>query len=123
MPDMQHLDYFPLFNDAVDHAIDAMLPSIKQVPHCLFLGRYRTPVGILFQTENLLLQPYVPLLCGIGAGDADFVIRMLEVALRAGSDVNDVCHAGFQTRQKIVWQAGPSVFESPPTPAAFLPRR
>ena len=123
MPDMQHHYRFALFNDAVDHAINAMLAPIEQVPDCLFLGRYRTPVGKLFQTENLFLQPCVPLSCGIGADGVDFVIQVLEVALRAGSDTNQVCHAGLRIHQKTAWPAGPSLFWSPPTPVGFPPCR
>ena len=94
---VQNFDHLPSLDDAVYYTVDMRVAAIQEVPESLFLGRNRTPVWELFQSEDLTLQTLVPFPRGFGRCSVDFPIEMFKVALRAQRDINEVCHAGIQT--------------------------
>src|ERR1700693_5359226 len=91
MPDVEHLHLFLFFQNPEDRTIDVGLAAIEEVPKDGALGRGRTPVRLVAQTEERLPEPSVP-----GEGltrpvSRDRAIKVFEVALGTRSDINAVC--------------------------------
>src|SRR5713226_254804 len=78
------------------------------------LGRRGASVRMVLQTENSFLETPVRFQGCIGMSCVDFSVQVGKVALSAGSDVNEVCHARLRNRRKTPSPAGPFLFSRPP---------
>jgi len=106
MPDVKHIHLLAPFPDTVYHPIEVRLAAVEQMPEIGILRGYRAPVRMLFQAEDGLAEAPVPFQGGVGVLGVDFGKEKGKVALRSGSEVNDVYHAGFRIRRKIPLPAG-----------------
>src|SRR5258708_27183178 len=95
--------------------------AIKQMTVLLALRRYRTASGSLFQAEDCLLKPDVPLDGCFVSLRADPFIQIGKVAQGAFRQANEVCHD---------WPGMPLMLRGPgayvrslhlPAPGGYLP--
>jgi len=100
MPDVKHIHLLPLFQDPINHTIDVRLVAIQQVPEIRIFTCHGAPIRILLKAEDGLLEAPVPFQGSAGVLGVDFVVEICEVALGAGSDLNEICYAGLQIRRK-----------------------
>ena len=91
--DMQYFHLLLLFQHAVDRATNMRLVAVEQMPELVTLGRQRALVRLLFQTENRLLEPAIPFQGSVEILSVDLPVEESEIALGAGGEVNEVCHA------------------------------
>src|SRR5437660_8124911 len=92
------------------------------MPEPVALLRRRAPVRLLFQAENCLLESAIPFQGRVGILSVDLHVDEGEIALGAGGEVNDVCHAWLQIPRKTLSLAGPYLVLRPPGPDGFPPR-
>ena len=82
--DVQDFNLLLLFQDAVYSSINVSLVAVQQMPELFTLRRHRVAVGLLFQTENRLLEPAIPFQGRAGILGVDPHIQESEIALGTG---------------------------------------
>jgi len=121
MPNVNYVHPPALFEDSVHHAIDVRLVAVKQMAEIRSLRCHRAPVRMLLKAENGLFEAPVPFQRSFGVLGVDFGKKMRKVALRSGSDVNEVCHIGLRTRRRIPLLAAPCPPSRPSDPGECPP--
>ena len=81
--DVEHLDMFLSFQDAIYHTINMRFVAVKKVSQPVTLSRQRTSIGVLFQAENGFFQSPIPFQgCG-GMLGINLSIKVGKIALSA----------------------------------------
>lgn len=93
MPDVEHHHILLTLNDAKDYPINVRLMAKKQLSEFVALRRYRTAVGMIFQSAYGSLEISIPLLGRTGMLGVDTRIDEAEVALSARQGPNLIFHA------------------------------
>jgi hypothetical protein len=97
---MKHINLFAFLQDTVYHAIDVRLVAIEQVPEIRILACHWAAVRISLEAKDCFFKAPIPFQSGVGILDVNFVIKMTKITLRAASDINEVCHAGFRNYRR-----------------------
>lgn len=106
MSDMNYVHLLALLLHAENYTIDVRFVTVEQMPDIRFLTRHRAPVWMLFDAEDGLFKAPVPFEGGVGVLGVDFFEERRKIALRTGTEVNVVCHAGLRIRRKTRLPAG-----------------
>jgi hypothetical protein len=100
MPDMKHIHLFAFLKDAGYHAIHVRLAAVEQVSEVRVLACDRAPARMCLEAQDRLFETPVPFDGGVGMLATNSVVEISEVALPAGGDVKDVCHAELRNRRR-----------------------
>jgi hypothetical protein len=90
---VKHFDKLSFLHDTEYHTIDVGFGTVEQMSKLVFPTRHRASVGMVFQAEDRFLETPIPFQGDVGMLGVDLPVHVVKVALSAGGDVNDVCHA------------------------------
>src|SRR6478609_4399643 len=119
--DVEHFNTLLFLKDAVYHTINMRLVAIEKVPQLVSHAYYRATARMLLQAENGVLETQVPFQGSAGILGIDSTIQLCQIALSAGSDVNEICHGPRRTRRKTALPAGVFLLSRSQGPDGFLP--
>src|ERR1035438_2186019 len=102
---MEHVDLLLLLNNSVDYAVDVRLAAIKQVPEVTILWRHRAPVGAVSQGANGVPEAAIPGKSRVRRACVP-VIEAGKIPLRAGHDLNSICHARLRNPRRTPRRRG-----------------
>ena len=93
MANVEHFDALLRMQNAVDHSIDVWIAAVQQMSKLAHLSCNRAAVWLFFQADDGALESPIPFQRRLGIHRIDFPVQVGKVALSAGGDLNEVCHA------------------------------
>ena len=95
MTNVKDFHYPVIFQDGIDHAIDARFLAIQKMAEAIAFGSNSTSMGMIFQREYFLFKPLIPAECCLGLCGVNVIKHSRQVALGTFRQPNAVSHTSF----------------------------
>lgn len=98
--DVKHNHMLLLLQNSEYHAVDVRLVAVQQMPELGPLGRHRATSWPFLEAEDGILEPRVPFPGRSRILGVNVVVQAGKVALGAGGEINEVCHAWLRSSRR-----------------------